>query len=173
MAVTISAANLPQFDGATGVPGKRRVLYVNYGVGATEKKPVWVLVGRAEDFTMSPTVNTQSKTTKDSGGWETSAATTRKFEVSSKLVAKVDDEGQKVLEAFVYDDDCNAKNALQFAYVDLDTKNYKEFKAIPTSFEETSSADDLVESSFKATGTGKVELKNGFTVTTSSSGVGV
>ena len=65
MAVTISAANLPQFDGATGVPGKRRVLYVNYGVGATEKKPVWVLVGGAEDFTMSPTVNTQSKTTKD------------------------------------------------------------------------------------------------------------
>ncbi len=164
MSVTITAENLPQFDGATGISGKKRLLYVNYGTGATAKTPKWTLVGGAEDFTMSPTVNTQSKTTKDSGGWSIAAPTGKSFEISSKLVAIANDVGQNVLKSFVYDDKCTDKNALQFAYVDTDSKEYMQFTAVVTSFEETSAAEDLVEYSMKATGTGKPETKTGFTI---------
>lgn len=163
MSVTITPENLPQFDSAVGIPGKKRLLYVNYGTGATAATPNWTLIGGAEDFTMSPTVNTQSKTTKDSGNWSIAAPTGKSFEISSKLVAIAGDVGQNVLKSFIYDDKCTDKNALQFAYVDVDSKDYMQFAAIPTGFEETSSAADLVEYSFKATGTGKPETKTGFT----------
>lgn len=165
MAVTIAADNYPAFTGDTGVSGKRIALYVNYGTGATAEAPVWVLVGGSEALKFTPTVDVQTKQTKDSGMWAEGAVSGKSFEVSDTLLMKRDNVGQKVIEKFIYDDDITtAKCALQFAKVDLDTKEYKVFEAIPTSFEETSESDGLVEYAFKATGVGKPEDKTGFTV---------
>lgn len=45
MAITIAKENYPSFASGVGVSGKRQVLYVNYGEGATKDKPVWTLLG--------------------------------------------------------------------------------------------------------------------------------
>lgn len=165
MAVTITAANYPAFEGATGVSGKRIALYVNYGESASAETPKWTLIGGCENLTFTPTVDVQTKQTKDDGMWSTGAVSGKSFEVSADLLMKRDDVGQKAIEKFIYDDEITtAKNALQFAKVDLDTKAYLVFKAIPTDFEETSESDGLVEYSFKATGVGKPEEKTDFAV---------
>lgn len=169
MAVTITKDNYPEFDGTAGISGKRYVLYVNYGTSATGTTPKWVRVGGCEDLTFTPTVDVQTKQTKDSGMWATSSVSGKSFQVTSTILASADDQGQKVIENFIYDDDIsNEKKSLQFARVNLDDKSYRVFNAIPTGFEETSKSDDLVEYSFTGTCTGKPEDKTGFTETTTS-----
>lgn len=164
MAVTISAEKYPEFAGATGFSGKRIVLYVNYGTGATASAPVWALIGGCESLTFSPSVNVETVSTKDNGMWDTGAVTGKSFEVSADLLALRDNEGQLAIKEFIMKDDITtAKNALQFAKVDLDTKEYVVFTAIPTEFEESAEADGYVEISFSATGVGAPEEKTGFT----------
>lgn len=170
MAVTITKDNYPEFDGSAGISGKRYVLYVNYGKSATGSAPVWTRVGGCEDLTFTPTVDVQTKQTKDSGAWATSSVSGKSFQVTSKILASADDQGQKVIENFIYDDDVsNEKKSLQFARVNLDDKTYRVFNAIPTGFEETSASDDLVEYSFTGTGTGKPEDKTGWVEPTTTS----
>lgn len=163
--VTIAAENYPAFAGATGISGKTVVLYVNYGTGATEAVPVWTLVGGLENLKTTPTVDVQTTQTKDSGLWAEGAVSGKSMEISADILAKRDSVGQEAIKAFVFNDDITlAKNALHFARVDKDTKEYLEFKAIPTEFEETAEADGLVEYAFKATVVGKPEQKTGFAI---------
>lgn len=163
MAVTIAEANYPEFEGSTGVSGKRIVLYVNYGTGATDSSPVWTKVGGMENLTFTPTVDVQTVQTKDNGMWATGAVSGKSFEISADLIMLRGDLGQNVIKNFIYNDTITtAKNALQFAKVDLDTNEYDVFKAIPTSFEETSEAENYVSYSFSATGVGAPEHKVNF-----------
>ena len=42
MAVTIAKEKYPAFTGEVGVSGKRIILYINYGTGASEASPKWI-----------------------------------------------------------------------------------------------------------------------------------
>ena len=145
MAITIAKEQYPEFAGAAGTSGKRFMLYLNYGEGAT--------------------VEVQTKQTKDSGMWAEGAVTGKSFEVSDTVLMKRGDTAQKAIEAFIYDDEITAeKKALQFARVDLDTKEYRVFTCIPTSWTEKSASDGMIEYDFKATGTGQPVDKTGFVI---------
>ena len=165
MAITIAKEQYSEFAGAAGTSGKRFMLYLNYGEGATAESPKWVKLGGSESLQFTPTVDVQTKQTKDSGMWAEGAVTGKSFEVSDTVLMKRGDTAQKAIEAFIYDDEITAeKKALQFARVDLDTKEYRVFTCIPTSWAEKSASDGMVEYDFKATGTGQPVDKTGFVI---------
>ena len=149
MAITITKENYPALANGTGISGKRVVLYLNYGSSATAETPVWSLI------------NTQQ--TKESGYWAKGAMISKSAELSAEVVMERDDAGQEAIEAFMMDDDITAaKNALMFAIVDLDTKEYVQLWAIPTSWEISADGEDMVMKSLSATVVGTPEKKTAF-----------
>ena len=85
MSVTISAAKYPEYSAGTGVSGKRLVMFLNYGSGATAQNPVWTLVGGLTSNSLSFSAEANSQQTKDSGLWPSSAITGKSYEEAVAL----------------------------------------------------------------------------------------
>lgn len=90
MAITIAKENYPSFASGVGVSGKRQVLYVNYGEGATKDKPVWTLLGGLETNTLSISADTSTVQTKESGYWADGTVTNKSYELSADVIMKRD-----------------------------------------------------------------------------------
>lgn len=164
MAITITKENYPALANGTGISGKRVVLYLNYGETATSQKPVWVLVGGLKSHTLSISAEVNSVQTKDTGYWASGALVSKSAELSAEVVMKRDDTAQMAIEEFMYDDNITAeKQALMFAIVDLDTKEFVQVWAIPTSWETTADGEDMIAKSLSATVVGAPEKKTAFT----------
>ena len=165
MSVTISAEKYPAFSAGTGTSGKRLVMYVNYGTGATAQNPVWTLLGGCTSNSLSLSAEANSQQTKDTGYWPVTAITGKSFEVNAEVIMLRDNEAQEAIEHFLLDDDITAaKNLLNIAIVDLDTKEYYDLKVAPSSWEITAESEDLITKSLTATGSGAPEKKSGFIV---------
>lgn len=165
MAITITKENYPALANGTGISGNRVVLYLNYGATATSEKPVWVLVGGLKSHTLSISAEVNSTQTKDMGYWASGALVSKSAELSAEVVMKRDDTAQMAIEEFMYDDNITAeKQALMFAIVDLDTKEFVQVWAIPTSWETTADGEDMISKSLSATVVGAPEKKTSFAV---------
>ena len=163
MAITITKENYPALANGTGISGKRVVLYLNYGSSATAEAPVWSLIGGLKSHTLSISAEVNTQQTKESGYWAKGALISKSAELSAEVVMERDDAGQEAIEAFMMDDDITAaKNALMFAIVDLDTKDYVQLWAIPTSWEISADGEDMVMKSLSATVVGTPEKKTAF-----------
>lgn len=164
MAITITKENYPALANGTGISGKRVVLYLNYGATATAEAPKWELVGGLKSHTLSISAEVNTQQTKESGYWAKGALISKSAELSAEVVMERDDTAQAAIEAFMLDDDITAaKNALMFAIVDLDTKEYVQLWAIPTSWEISADGEDMVMKSLSATVVGNPEKKTEFT----------
>lgn len=165
MSVTISAAKYPEYSAGTGVSGKRLVMFLNYGSGATAQNPVWTLVGGLTSNSLSFSAEANSQQTKDSGLWPSSAITGKSYEVSAEVILLRDNEAQAAIETFMIDDSItNAKKLLNVAIVDLDTLEYYDLTVAPTAWEITAESEDMITKSFSATGSGAPTKKTGFVV---------
>ena len=165
MSITIDAAKYPAFDAGTGVSGKRLVMYLNYGTGATAQAPVWTLLGGCTSNNLSLSAEASSQQTKDTGYWPISTITSKSFEVNAEVIMLRDNEAQAAIEEFLLDDDVtSAKKLLNIAIVDLDSKEYYDLRVAPTSWEITAESEDMITKSFTATGSGAPEKKTGFVV---------
>ena len=163
MAITITKENYPALANGTGISGKRVVLYLNYGATATAEAPKWELVGGLKSHTLSISAEVNTQQTKESGYWAKGAMISKSAELSAEVVMERDDAGQEAIEAFMMDDEITAaKNALMFAIVDLDTKEYVRLWAIPTSWEISADGEDMVMKSLSATVVGTPEKKTAF-----------
>ena len=164
MAITITKDNYPALANGTGISGKRVVLYLNYGATATAEAPKWELVGGLKSHTLSISAEVNTQQTKESGYWAKGAMISKSAELSCEGVMERDDTAQAAIEAFMLDDEITAaKNALMFAIVDLDTKEYVQLWAIPTSWEISADGEDMVMKSLSATVVGNPEKKTEFT----------
>ena len=165
MAVTIDAAKYPAYTAGTGISGKRLVMYLNYGTGATAQAPVWTLLGGLTSNSLSFSAEASSQQTKDSGMWPNAAITSKSFEVSAEVIMLRDNEAQEAIEQFLIDDDIsNAKKLLNIAIVDLDTLEYYDLTVAPTAWEITAESEDMITKSLTATGSGAPAKKTGFVV---------
>ncbi len=163
MAVTISAAKYPEYSAGTGISGKRLVMYLNYGTGATAQAPVWTLLGGLTSNSLSFSAEASSQQTKDSGMWPNAAITGKSYEVSAEVIMLRDNEAQEAIEEFIIDDDIsNAKKLLNIAIVDLDSRDYYDLTVAPTAWEITAESEDMITKSLTATGSGAPEKKTSF-----------
>ena len=166
MSITIAKENYPALPNETGTSGKREVIYLNYGANATAEAPKWIVLGGLKSHTFSISANVSTVQTKETGYWADGGVTSKTAELSADVVMKRDNEAQKAIEAFMLNDDITAeKNALMFAIVDLDTKEYTKFWAVPSSWETTADGEDLISKSLSATIIGKPEQATGFKLT--------
>ena len=165
MSVTISADKYPAYAAGSGISGKRLVMFVNYGAGATPTNPVWTLLGGCTSNNLSLSAEASSQQTKDSGYWPITAITSKSFEVSADVIMLRDNEAQLAIEEFMVDDDItSAKQLLNIAIVDLDTLEWYDLKVAPTGWEITAESEDMITKAFTATGSGAPEKKTGFVV---------
>ena len=165
MSVVIAKEKYPEFAAGSGISGKRLVMFVNYGSGATAENPVWNLVGGLTSNNLSLSAETNSAQTKDNGYWPISSITSKSYEVSAEVIMLRDNVAQEAIEAFMVDDEITAaKQLLNIAIVDLDTLEYYNLKVAPTAWEITAESEDMVTKSFTATGSGAPEKKSGFVV---------
>ena len=165
MAVTIDAAKYPAYSAGTGISGKRLVMYLNYGTGATAQAPVWTLLGGLTSNSLSFSAEASSQQTKDSGMWPNAAITSKSYEVSAEVIMLRDNEAQEAIEQFIIDDEIsNAKKLLNVAIVDLDSKEYYDLTVAPTAWEITAESEDMITKSLTATGSGAPAKKTGFVV---------
>ncbi len=165
MSITIAKEKYPAFSAGAGVSGKRLVMFVNYGAGATPQNPVWTLLGGCTSNNLSLAAEASSQQTKDTGYWPISAITSKSFEVSADVIMLRDNEAQAAIEEFMIDDDITAeKKLLNVAIVDLDTLEWYDLKIAPTSWEIVAESEDMITKSLTATGSGAPEKKTGFVV---------
>lgn len=165
MGATIAKANFPELEVASGTSGKRQVLFLNYGPGATAENKVWTKVGGVKNHNFNISAEVKTEQTKDEGYWPDGGITSKSAELSAEVVVKKNNEAQAAIEHFVMDDDTTAeKNALNFAIVDLDTLDYTECWCCPTSWETTADSEDLLKKSLSAQVIGKPEQKHNFIV---------
>ena len=165
MSITIAKEKYPAYAAGAGVSGKRLVMFVNYGSGASAQNPVWTLLGGCTSNALSLSAEASSQQTKDTGYWPITAITSKSFEVSADVIMMRDNEAQAAIEEFLLDDDITAeKGLLNVAIVDLDTLEWYDLKVAPTSWEITAESEDMVTKSFAATGSGAPEKKTGFVV---------
>ena len=158
MSITIAKENYPALPNETGTSGKREVIYLNYGASATAEAPKWIVLGGLKSHTFSISANVSTVQTKETGYWADGGVTSKTAELSADVIMKRDNEAQKAIEAA-------EKNALMFAIVDLDTKEYTKFWAVPSSWETTADGEDLISKSLSATIIGKPEQATGFKLT--------
>nr|DAG49942.1 MAG TPA: tail tube protein [Bacteriophage sp.] len=153
MAVTISKDKYPTLSAETGVSGKRKVIYINYGENATEAAPVWTKLGGLTSQTTNWNAAASTQNTKDTGYWASGAVTSKSFDLSCDVMFKRDDEGQAVIDNFMLDDTITAtKGALMLLIVDLDAKTGEKIKVIPTKWTEKAEAKDVITKTLTATG---------------------
>ena len=165
MSITIAKEKYPAYAAGAGVSGKRLVMFVNYGSGATAQNPVWTLLGGCTSNALSLSAEASSQQTKDTGYWPITAITSKSFEVNADVIMMRDNEAQAAVEEFMLDDDITAeKGLLNIAIVDLDTLEWYDLKVAPTSWEITAESEDMVTKSFAATGSGAPKKKTGFVV---------
>jgi len=165
MAITIAKDKYPAYAAGSGVSGKRLVMYVNYGVGATPENPVWTLLGGCTSNNLAISAEASSQQTKDTGYWPITTITAKSYEVSADVIMMRDNEAQAAIEEFLLDDDITAeKQLLNVAIVDLDTLEYYNLTVAPTSWEITAESEDMVTKAFAATGSGAPEKLSGFVV---------
>lgn len=165
MSITIAKEKYPAFAAGAGISGKRLVMFVNYGSGATAQNPVWALLGGCTSNALSLSAEANSQQTKDSGFWPITAITSKSFEVSAEVIMLRDNEAQAAIEEFLLDDEITAeKNLLNVAIVDLDSLEWYDLKIAPTSWEITAESEDMITKSLTATGSGAPEKKTGFVV---------
>lgn len=112
MAVTIAKEKYPAFTGEVGVSGKRIILYINYGTGASEASPKWIKLGGLTSNTHSVSAEVKTAQTKDTGYWADGVVTSKTHELDAEVVMRRDNEAQKVIEEFLYDDAITAEKAL-------------------------------------------------------------
>lgn len=165
MAITIAKEKYPAYAAGAGVSGKRLVMFVNYGSGATAQNPVWTLLGGCTSNNLSLSAETSSQQTKDTGYWPITVITSKSYEVSADVIMMRDNEAQAAIETFLLDDDItSAKQLLNIAIVDLDTLEYYDLTVSPTGWEITAESEDMVTKSFSATGSGAPVKKTNFIV---------
>ena len=165
MAITIAKEKYPAYAAGSGVSGKRLVMFINYGAGATPENPVWTLLGGCTSNNLAISAEASSQQTKDTGYWPITTITSKSYEVSADVIMMRDNEAQAAIEAFLLDDEITAaKQLLNVAIVDLDTLEYYDLTVAPTSWEITAESEDMVTKAFAATGSGAPEKKTGFVV---------
>lgn len=164
MAIAITKENYPAMGVSAGVSGKRIVTYLNYGATATETAPKWTLLGGVTSNNLNISAEASSAQTKEGGSfWAESVITSKTAEYSAEMVLKRDNEAQKAIDEFMYNDEITAeKQALMIAVVDLDTKEYTQMWIVPNSWEMTADSEDFVQYSLSATVTGAPQKKTGF-----------
>lgn len=152
MSVTISADNYPVLAAATGVSGKRNVIYLNYGASATSASPVWTLLGGVTSHTLTISAEVATAQTKSTGLWAAGSITGKTAELSADIMLQRDDVAQMAIDEFMKNDDITAaKHALQVAVVDLDTKEGLKLDIVPSSWELSASSGDMLQYSLSAT----------------------
>lgn len=78
--------------------GKNVLLYINYGVGATEAAPVWCLVGGQRNANLSMTADDIDASNKSSGGWGETYAGIKRTEMSFEGIINKNDDGYAALK---------------------------------------------------------------------------
>lgn len=165
MSITIAKEKYPAYTAGAGVSGKRLVMFVNYGAGATPQNPVWTLLGGCTSNNLALSAEASSQQTKDTGYWPITTITSKSFEVSADVIMERDNEAQEAVEAFMLDDEITAeKKLLNIAIVDLDTLEYYDLTVAPTSWDITAESEDMITKTLAATGSGAPEKKTGFVV---------
>ena len=163
--LNISKSKYPAFATETGVSGKRLVMFINYGTGATEANPVWTMVGGCTTNSLALAAETSSQPIKEAGFWPITVITSKSYEVNTDLIMLRDSEGQEAIEQFMLDDAITAeKQLLHIALVDLDSKDYYELKVAPTAWEITAESEEMITKTFAAAGSGAPQKKTGFIV---------
>ena len=166
MATTISAEKYPVLANGTGISGKRVVLYLNYGTGASVQagSEVWTEIGGVESHTLTINGEVSTAQTKSTGFWASGSLTSKSAELSANIIMLRDSEGQLAIEEFMTNDSITAaKKALQIAVVDLDTKEGLKLTVIPSSWEIEAASDDMIRKSLSATVVGAPEKITNFT----------
>ena len=165
MGVVIAKEKYPEFAAGSGTSGKRLVMFLNYGTGATKQNPVWNLVGGLTTNNLNLAAEATSTQTKDNGFWPISTITSKSYEVNADVIMLRDNVAQEAIEAFMVDDAITAeKKLLNIAIVDLDTKDYYNLDVAPTAWEITAESEDMITKSFSATGSGAPVKSSGFIV---------
>lgn len=162
--IEIAKSKYPELDVVQGQSGKRQLLYVNYGQGASKANPIWLLVGGTENAAFNIKGEVKTVSTKDTGLWATGALTGKSAELTCSCVYQENNTAQAVVEQFMLDDNIsNEKKALEFALVDLDTLQYLRIVCIPSGWNRTGNSGDMVKKDLTATVIGKPEQADNWT----------
>lgn len=76
----------------TRLVGKNCIVYINFGVGATEASPVWSPIGGQTKGDMDMSADTIDGSNKDSGGWGETYAGTKSTEIKIEGYVTKDDK---------------------------------------------------------------------------------
>lgn len=158
--MTYESTNYPEFKGSSAIAGKKFLLYVAY----SQK---WNLVGGLRDNGLDVSAESIDASSKDNGGWGESIPGTRSWTSSPSLVVKTNNEGDNIIEAWVLSEDLqNERPALQFAFVNSQTKEYYTGWGTVSSYSYEASYDDVMIKSMEIGGVGPIEKKTAFNAET-------
>lgn len=152
--MAVKLENYPSYDSrSSAIPGKLFLLYVNYGEGATESSPKWVLLGGLRDNPITVESDAIDASNKSSDGWGESLAGVNSWSSSCELVIKQGDTGYDVLETWKFNQEYQAsKPALNFLFYNVQTKTAYKSWGIINSLEIAASYDDVMTASIDITG---------------------
>lgn len=164
--MTVQLENYPNYQsGSSAIPGKLFLLYVNYGEGATESNPVWVLLGGLRDNPITIDSDTIDASNKSSGGWGESLAGINSWSSSCELVIKQNDVGYDVLESWKFNQDFQAaKPALNFLFYNVQTKTAYKSWGVISSLEISASHDDVMTASIDITGVAPITKEEDYEI---------
>lgn len=153
---------LPKDPNPTKVfAGKDVLLYVN-GPSGTPTKPVWTMVGAQKEANTKNSADTIDATHKNSGGWASQLAGTRKWSISFSALQIMDDDGQDILD-YAYRNGIK----IQVKLVRPD-KKYRTGWCYVTEFDEGNAATDAATITATLTGDGELTAYQVDTTTTST-----
>ena len=155
-----TAENYPQYTGSSAIAGKKFLLYVAY-----ENK--WNLIGGLRDTGLEISADAIDASSKDNGGWGESIPGTRSWSSSPTVVVKTNNAGDAIIEAWVLDENLqNERPALQFAFVNSQTKEYYTGWGTVSSYSYEASYDDVMTKSMEIGGVGPLAKKDAFDANT-------
>lgn len=154
--MSYTAESYPAYTGSGVVAGKKFLLYVAYA-------DKWNLVGGMRDTGLSISSESIDGSSKDDGGWGSSAPGIRNWSSSASLVVKTENEGDGIIENWVLNESIQeAKPALRFAYVNTVDKTYFDGWGVVNSYGIESSHTDVMTKSIEIAGCGAIVKKADF-----------
>lgn len=163
MAVEID--NYPDYtDGSIAVLGKLFLCYLNYGPEATATSPKWLLLGGSRNNPLTIESDSIDASSKSSSGYGEHLPGTASWSSDTEVVLRAGDQAFEVLEHWKLNQDVQTeKPALNFAFVNTQTKEYYTGWGTITSLELDTSYDDVVTATWTIEGTGPITKKTGWT----------
>lgn len=164
--MAVNLENYPSYSShSSAIPGKLFLLYVNYGEGATETSPKWVLLGGLRDNPITIESDSIDASNKSSGGWGESLSGVNSWSSSCELVIKQDDTGYDVLESWKFNQDFqSAKPALNFMFYNVQTKTAYRSWGIINSLEIAASYDDVMTASIDIAGVAPITKEENYEI---------